>query len=139
MDYEAFTRALKDEIRTNGRPTSGFFEDKPVMVLSTRGAKTGENREAVLAYTREGDRYVVVASKSGAPTNPAWYHNLKANSESTVEADRERFTVRATEVTGAERDRLYAQHAVDHPQFLDYPSKTSRVIPVMELERVDPA
>lgn len=82
---------------------------------------------------------MVVASKSGAPTNPAWYHNLKANSESTVEADRERFTVRATEVTGAERDRLYAQHAVEHPQFLDYPSKTSRVIPVMELERVGPA
>jgi deazaflavin-dependent oxidoreductase (nitroreductase family) len=79
---------------------------------------------------------VVAASKSAAPTNPHWFHNLRANPEATVEAGGEKFTVRATEVTGAERDRLYAQHAEERPEFKDYPNQTTRVIPVFTLERV---
>lgn len=136
MDYEAFTRALKQDIRSNGRPTSGPFAGRPVMVLTSRGAKSGADREAVVTYSRDGDRYVIVASKSGAPTNPAWYYNLQAHPEVTVEAENETFTARATVVTGDERDRLYEQHATELPQFRDYPSKTDRLIPVVVLDRV---
>ena len=136
MDYEAFERQLKADIRANGRPTSGFFNGQRLLILTTKGAKSGMDREALVNYSRDGERLVIVASKSGAPTNPAWYHNLVANPEATIEADKETFRVRATEVTGAERDRLYAQHAAEHPQFQEYPSKTNRVIPVFVLERI---
>jgi deazaflavin-dependent oxidoreductase (nitroreductase family) len=137
MDYEAFTRSMKAELRANnGVVQEGPMAGRPLMILTTTGARSGEPREAIITYTREGDKYVVAASKSAAPTNPHWYHNLRANPEATVEAGGEKFTVRATEVNGAERDRLYAQHAEERPEFRDYPSQTSRVIPVFTLERV---
>ena len=137
MDYEEFTRNLKAELRANdGVVTSGPMAGRPLMILTTTGAKSGEPREAVITYTREGDKYVIAASKSAAPTNPQWYHNLLANPEATVEAGGEKFQARATEVTGAERDRLYDQHAEERPEFKDYPSQTTRVIPVFTLERV---
>lgn len=136
MDYEAFTRNLIADIRANGRATSGPMAGRPLMVLTTTGAKSGQEREAIVTYTRDGDSYVIAASKSGAPTNPDWYHNLRANPEATVEADGENFRVRATEATGAERQRLYDQHAQERPEFRDYPNKTTRVIPVFTLERL---
>jgi deazaflavin-dependent oxidoreductase (nitroreductase family) len=136
MDYEAFERQLKADIRANGRPTSGFFNGQRLLILTTRGAKSGMEREALVNYSQDGERLVIVASKSGAPTNPDWYHNLVANPEATVEAEKETFRVRGTEVEGAERDRLYEQHAAEHPQFKEYPSKTDRVIPVFILERI---
>jgi deazaflavin-dependent oxidoreductase (nitroreductase family) len=136
MDYEAFERQLKADIRANGRPTSGFFNGQRLLILTTRGAKSGMDREALVNYSQDGERLVIVASKSGAPTNPDWYHNLVANPEATVEGEKETFRVRATEVKGAERDRLYEQHAAEHPQFKEYPSKTDRVIPVFVLERI---
>ena len=136
MDYEAFTRNLIAEIRTTGKVSSGPMAGRPLMVLTTLGAKSGAERTAVITYTRDGDRYVVAASKSGAPTNPGWYHNLLANPEATVEAGGETFRVRATQATGAERQRLYDQHAQERPEFRDYPNKTTRVIPVFTLERL---
>jgi deazaflavin-dependent oxidoreductase (nitroreductase family) len=137
MDYDAFERDLKADIRANGRPSSGFFGGQRVMILTSTGARSGEQREALVNYSLDGDRLVVAASKSGAPTNPSWYHNLVAHPEARVEADREAFRVRATEATGAERDRLYEQHSAEHPQFREYPAKTDRVIPVFVLERLD--
>lgn len=136
MDYEAFTRNLKQELRTTGEVSSGPMAGRPLMILTTRGAKSGEPREAIVTYTRDGDRYVIAASKSGAPTNPQWYHNLLANPEATVEAHREKFTARATVTSGAERDRLWNQHAEERPEFREYPKKTSRQIPVFTLERI---
>ena len=137
MDYEEFTRNLKAELRANdGVTKTGPMAGRPLMILTTTGAKSGEPREAVITYTREGDKYVVAASKSAAPTNPHWYHNLRVNPEATVEAGGEKFTVHATEATGAERDRLYDQHAEERPEFKDYPNQTTRVIPVFTLERV---
>ncbi len=135
--YAAFTQALIDDLRTHGEVTQGPFAGRQVLLLSTRGARTGESRVAPLAYTRDGERYVIVASKSGAPTNPAWYHTLQVHPEATVETGRETFQVRAREVTGPERDRLYDAHAAVHPVFKDYPQRTSRVIPVLLLERID--
>ena len=136
MDYESFTQNLIAEIRTTGKVSSGPMAGRPLMVLTTTGAKSGAPREAVVTYTRDGDRLVIAASKSGAPTNPDWYYNLKANPEATVEAGGETFKVRATEATGAERQRLYDQHAEERAEFRDYPKKTKRVIPVFTLERL---
>ncbi len=135
-DYAAFQRALIADIREHGGPTSGPMAGRPLMVLTTTGARSGEPRSAVVTYTRDGDRYVVAASKGGAPTNPAWYHNLRGTPEATVETGGEAFRVRATEVRGTERDRLWEQHATERPEFRDYPTKTTRVIPVLVLERI---
>jgi deazaflavin-dependent oxidoreductase (nitroreductase family) len=135
MDYEAFTRNLKEELRTTGKISSGPMAGRPLMVLTTRGARSGEPREAVVTYTRDGDRYVIAASKSGAPTNPHWYHNLLANPDATVEAGGEKFTATATEAAGAEYERLWNQHAEQRPEFQEYPKKTSRRIPVFTLQR----
>jgi deazaflavin-dependent oxidoreductase (nitroreductase family) len=110
---------------------------RPLMLLTTTGAKTGEPRTAIVTFTRDGERYVIAASKSGAPDNPAWFHNLRANPEVTVEAAGERFRARATVTSGAERDRLWAQHAEQRPEFRDYPKKTDRVIPMILLDRID--
>ena len=105
------------------------------MILTTTGAKSGEKRSAVVTYTRDGDRYVIAASKGGAPTNPSWYYNLVADPRVTVEADKERFEATATVTEGKERQRLWDQHAAERTEFQDYPQKTSRVIPVIALER----
>jgi deazaflavin-dependent oxidoreductase (nitroreductase family) len=136
MDYEAFTRNLKAELREKGQVSDGPMAGRPLMILTTKGAKTGKDREAVITYTRDGDRYVIAASKSGAPTNPDWYHNLLVNPEVGVEAGGETFRARATEANGAERERLWNQHAEERPEFRDYPNQTTRVIPVITLDRI---
>jgi deazaflavin-dependent oxidoreductase (nitroreductase family) len=137
VDYEAFQRALIEDLRAHqGVVTQGPMAGRPLMLLTTKGAKTGEPRTAVVTYTRDGERYVVCASKSGAPTNPAWYYNLLRNPTATAEAGGEVFEVRATETHGAERQRLWDRHAEERPEFRDYPKKTSRVIPVFVLDRL---
>jgi deazaflavin-dependent oxidoreductase (nitroreductase family) len=137
MDYEAFTRMLTDDIRTNGRVTAGPMAGRPLLILTTKGAKSGEEREAIVTYTRDGDRYVIAASKSGAPTNPAWFYNLQAHRRVRVEAGGETFDARATVTSGEERDRLWTQHAEERPEFREYPTLTDRVIPMILLERID--
>jgi len=134
-DYNAFTRQLMADIRENGRPTSGPMAGRPLMILNSTGAKSGEPRSAVVTYTRDGDRYVIAASKSGAPTHPAWYFNLLANPTVTVEAEKETFQATARVTEGEERRRLWDQHASERPEFRDYPRMTNRVIPVIVLER----
>lgn len=138
MDFEAFTLNLIADMRAHaGQITTGPMAGRPLMLLTTRGAKTGQHRMAIITYTRDGDRYVIAASKSGAPTNPAWFYNLKANPEVAVEAGGETFRARATVATGAERDRLWGQHAAERAEFREYPKLTSRVIPVILLDRLD--
>jgi deazaflavin-dependent oxidoreductase (nitroreductase family) len=136
MDYEAFTRNMKQDIRDNGHPTSGPMAGRPLMILTTTGARSGQAREALITYTRDGDKYVIAASKSGAPTNPQWYHNIVANPTVTVETEGEKFDARATVTSGDERDRLWNQHATERPEFQEYPKKTDRVIPMITLERI---
>jgi deazaflavin-dependent oxidoreductase (nitroreductase family) len=118
-----------------GHATSGNFVGRQVLILTTTGAKTGEKRESPLAYTLDGDRVVIVASKGGAPTNPAWYHNVVANPNVIVELNGERFEATATVATGDERRRLYDGHVAVHPGFADYETRTERVIPVIILQR----
>ena len=135
--FAEMTKALIVDLRAHGgEATSGPFVGRSLLLLTTTGAKTGVARLAPLVYTRDGDRYVIVASKGGAPTNPAWYLNLVANPVVTVEVGGEMFEARATVAEAAERDRLYAAHAAVLPVFNDYQQKTSRVIPVVRLERL---
>lgn len=132
---------LMKEVRTNpkGVVTSGPFKGRNVLLLTTKGAKSGEDRTTPLVYSWEKGHHVIVASKGGAPTNPNWYHNLSAHPVVTVEAGGEKFEARAKVVGEEERKRLYRQHAELHPGFSDYEKKTDRKIPVIVLERVDKA
>ncbi len=135
-DPEAFTRALIADVRENGRPTSGPMAGRPLMVLTTTGAKTGEPRTVVVTFTRDGDAYVVAGSKSGAPTDPYWFRNLRSNPQVKVEVDRQAFEARATEVEGADREQLWDRHVAERPEFADYPEKAGRVIPMARLTRI---
>ena len=95
-------------------------------------------RTTPLAYTRDGSAYVVIASKGGAPSHPAWYHNLLATPAVTVEVDGQAFPAVARPVVdSAERRRLYDAQAQVMPGFRDYEARTERVIPVIRLERVE--
>ena len=104
-------------------------------MLTTRGAKSGRERTHPLAYTRDGDNVFVIASKGGAPTNPDWYRNLRANPRVIVELGPERFAANARVTNGAERRRLYDLQASRMPGFKEYERRTSREIPVVVLER----
>jgi deazaflavin-dependent oxidoreductase (nitroreductase family) len=135
--FAAMTKALIIEFRANGgHVTSGPFAGRPVLLLTTTGAKSGQRRLAPVVYSRDGDAYVIVASKAGAPTHPAWFYNLLANPVVTVEVGRETFTVRARVTEGAERDRLFAERVAASPNFAEYQRRTTRVIPVVVLERI---
>lgn len=131
-----FNRKLIAEFRANNGKVTGVFADAPLLILTTTGARTGQPREKALVYTTDADRIIVIASKGGADTNPDWYYNLKANPTATVELPGETFTVHAREVTGEQRDRLYAAQAALRPAFVEYAQRTTRVIPVFALERV---
>jgi len=135
--FAAMTVLLITDFRANGgHVTSGPFAGRPVLLLTTTGARSGQARLAPLVYSREGDDYVIVASKGGAPTRPAWYHNLLANPVVTVEVGGKTFEARARVTEGAERDRLFAQRVAANPNFAEYQKKTTRVIPVVVLERL---
>ena len=136
--YNTFNQRLIEDLRVNaGQATSGPFVGRPLLILSTVGARSGEQRETPLVYTRSGDDYVVIASKGGAPTNPKWYHNLVANPVVTLEILGETFRARARVTEGGERDRLYRNQADLMPAFAEYQQNTSRRIPVVVLERID--
>ena len=134
-DYQRATRILTDEIRREGHPVTGWFAGQQVLLLTTTGAKTGEQRTIPLAYTKDGDRYVVTASKGGAPTHPAWFHNLRKDSTAVIEVDRKTFHARAAVPQGEERQRLWDQHVATHTGIGEYPKKTTRIIPIVTFER----
>ena len=131
-DYNAQIIA---EFRANHGRVGGNFEGAPLLLLHTKGAKSGQERISPMMYLRDGERWLVFASKAGAPTNPDWYHNLTANPDATIEVGDETIEVRAEELPRAERDEKYAEQAALYPGFADYERKTDRVIPVMALTR----
>ena len=128
-------RVIEDFRANRGQITSGPFKGGSLLLLTTRGAKTGRERTHPLAYTRDGDTIFVIASKGGAPTNPDWYRNLRANPRVIVELGPERFAANARVTKGAERRRLYDLQASRMPGFKEYERRTSREIPVIVLER----
>jgi deazaflavin-dependent oxidoreductase (nitroreductase family) len=131
-----FNRSVIDEFRSNDGKLSGPMEGAPLLLLTTTGAKSGRKHTTPVAYLRDGDRIVVFGSKAGAPTHPAWYHNLIANPTVTVELPGEQFEARAVVTDGEERERLFARQKSAMPGFADYERKTTRVIPVIALERM---
>lgn len=136
--YLDFNQALIRDLRANGgRASGGPFRGGDVLILTTKGARTGEPRENPLAYSRDNGNLVIVASKGGGPTNPAWYHNLVANPTVTVEVLGKKFDATARVVEGEEYERLFTQHARRMPGFNEYRRMTSRKIPVVVLERLD--
>ncbi len=130
-------KVIADFNATNGKP-GGYFENAPVLLLHSQGAKSGLERTLPLMYLREGDGpFYIFASYGGHANNPDWFHNLKANADAAISigdgATISRVPVKARIVEGEERDRIYARQAGLYPQFADYEKKTSRTIPVVEL------
>ena len=128
-----FNAQIIDEFRANEGRVGGMFEGSQLLLLHHTGAKSGKSRVNPLAYLSDDGRYVVFASKAGAPTNPDWYHNLKAQPKAEIEVGTQRIDVLASEATGEERERLYRTQAERIPQFAEYEQKTDRVIPVIVL------
>ena len=129
-----FNAQVIEEFRANHGEVGGMFAGKPLLLLHHVGARSGTARIAPLVYLPDGDRYIIFASKAGAAENPAWYHNLLAHPDTQVEVGTATVPVRAVEVTGPERDRIYAAQVAVQPQFGEYAQKTSRRIPVIALE-----
>lgn len=129
------------EFRANEGRVGGQFEGAPMVLLHHRGRKSGRDLVSPMMYLADDDdpdRIYVFASKAGAPTNPAWYLNLVAADTAQVERGTETYSVSVAEVTGADRDRIYAEQARRYPGFAEYAVKTAgvRVIPVVALTRV---
>jgi deazaflavin-dependent oxidoreductase (nitroreductase family) len=132
-----FNQALIEDFRRNaGHATSGPFVGRNLLLLTTVGRRSGGENTVPLVYSRDDDRYVIVASKGGAPTNPAWYHNLVANPLVRVEVGTDSFTARARVAEGTERRRLFDRQAEENPGFREYEKRTTRQIPVITLERI---
>ena len=129
-DYNAQIIA---EFRANQGHVGGRFEGTPLLLLHTTGARSGTRYTNPVAYLGDQGRYVIFASKAGAPSNPGWYHNLKAHPKVTIEVEAATIEVTASEASGSERDRLYDRQAEIVPRFAEYQSKTERVIPVVVL------
>jgi deazaflavin-dependent oxidoreductase (nitroreductase family) len=128
-------RTIIEEFRANEGRVGGNFAGRPMLLLTHTGARSGRTYTHPLVYLPHEGRLVVFASKGGAPTNPDWYHNLRAHPTATVEVGTETYEVDAAEVHGAERDRLYASQKEISPAFGDYEKRTSRRIPVIALTR----
>lgn len=131
----ALNRRVIEEFRANGGKVTGMFADEPLLLLTTTGAKSGERRTNPLVHTTDGDRVVIIASFGGAPRHPAWFLNIRANPEVTIELPGETFTSEAIIPEGAERQRIYDQHAALMPRFADYQAMTAREIPVVVISR----
>jgi deazaflavin-dependent oxidoreductase (nitroreductase family) len=132
-DMSDFNRKIIDEFRANEGKVGGPFEGAPVLLLTSTGAKSGEQRTTPVVYQPDGERMVIFASKAGAPENPAWYHNLRANPTATVEVGPDTVEVEAVITDGDERQRLFDKQKQLMPQFADYEQKTTRQIPVVAL------
>ncbi len=129
-------RMIIEEFRANGGKVGGNFANAHILLLSHKGAKTGEARINPLMYLQDGKRYLVFASMGGAPKNPAWYHNLVANPNVSIEVGTRKMDAKAKVITGTEHDEIYDRMAKAFPQFDDYRKRTTRKIPVIALEPV---
>lgn len=130
-----FNATIIDEFRTNDGKVGGPFDGAPVLLIHSRGAKTGEERVHPVVYQPLANGWAVFASKAGAPTNPAWYHNLVAHPDTEIEVGAETIPVRARVAEGDERDEIWEKQKADMPGFAEYEAKTSRRIPVIVFER----
>ncbi len=129
-------QGIIDEFRANGGKVGGRFAGRTLLLLHTVGAKSGQERINPVAYVKDGNRFVIIASKGGAPSNPDWYYNLLAHPLVTAEVGTEQFKARAAVTSEPERTRLYDKMVEMMPGFAEYRKKTTRVIPVITLTPV---
>jgi deazaflavin-dependent oxidoreductase (nitroreductase family) len=129
-----------EEFRANQGRVGGYFGGQTLLLLHTVGRRTARPRVNPAVYLRDGDRYVIFATKGGAPSNPHWYHNLMAHPEVEIEVGTETIPVRAVEIQDErEREALYARQVERVPGFAEYPKRSNRRIPIIALERVNTA
>lgn len=134
-DTKAFEDVLIEDMRAHdGQVTSGPLAGHPLLVMTSRGARTGGERRAILTWHRDGDDYIVAGTAGGSPTTPAWVHNVEEHAGVALETENRTFDARATVIAdGPERDRLWDDHVAQLPWFADYPRQTGRVIPMVRL------
>ena len=130
-----WNKSIIEEFRANKGKVGGPFAGANLLLLHTKGAKSGLERINPMMYYRDGDRYVVIASKGGADTHPDWYYNLLAHPELSVEVGTDQFPVIATVPSEPERTKLYEKMEAISSGFTEYKNKTARVIPVVILTR----
>ncbi|MBK1783653.1 nitroreductase family deazaflavin-dependent oxidoreductase [Prauserella cavernicola] len=132
-DTSDFNQRIIAEFRENHGKVGGPFEGAPLLLLHSTGARSGAPRVNPMMYLRDGERYLVFASKAGSDHNPDWFWNLRAHPDARIELGDRTLDVHAVELTGAERDEKYRTQAGLYPGFADYERKTERVIPVVAL------
>src|SRR5580765_6881866 len=132
QDARDRNRRVIEEFRANRGQVSGTHTGRPVLLLTTTGAKSGQPYTTPVMFLKEGNKLAIFATHGGSPRHPDWYHNLIAHPTVTVEEGAETYSAKATALTGGpERDALYARQSELFPQFGEYQQKTSRVIPVV--------
>jgi deazaflavin-dependent oxidoreductase (nitroreductase family) len=136
-DVSTFEDQFIADMRANdGKVLSGPLAGHPLLVMTSRGARSGAPRRAILTYHRDGDDYIVAGTAGGSKSDPAWLHNVGADPDVAIEVDNQQFDATATTITeGAERDRLWDDHVKALPWFADYPAQTGRLIPMVRLTR----
>ncbi|AHC25388.1 MULTISPECIES: nitroreductase family deazaflavin-dependent oxidoreductase [Mycobacteriaceae] len=130
-----FNRQIVEEFRANAGKVGGPFEGSTLVLLHTVGAKSGQPRLSPLAYLEIDGKALVVGSYAGAPKDPAWVHNLRANPSARIEIGTDAYDVTARELPADERDATYPKIVEKAPVFAEYQAKTSRAIPLFELVR----
>jgi deazaflavin-dependent oxidoreductase (nitroreductase family) len=134
-DHKEYNHQLIEEFRATRSNVGGPMPGRPLLLLTTTGAKSGQRRTTPLMYIPDGDRFVVFASNIGAPTTPDWCRNLMAHPNVTIEVGTETFDGTARVTEGSERERLWSTAIQSYPFFTDHQAKTTREIPVIVLER----
>jgi deazaflavin-dependent oxidoreductase (nitroreductase family) len=130
-----YNQRLIVEFRADRSNNGGAFKDRPLLLLTTIGARSGQHRTKPMMYVPDGERLLVIASNAGAPSHPAWYHNLVAHPQATVEVGKETYDATAIVTEGAERQRVWTRIVEQYPFFADHQAKITRQIPVIALER----
>jgi deazaflavin-dependent oxidoreductase (nitroreductase family) len=134
-EMDDFNSKIIEEVRANEGKVGGPFDGAPMVLVHSKGAKSGDARIHPLVFQAVGESFAIFASAAGAPKSPAWYHNLVANPETTIEVGTETIEVAARETEGEERDAIWATQKERMSNFAEYEAKTTRTIPVLLLER----
>lgn len=135
MDQKNYNHQLIEDFRANRGKSDSPFANRPMLLLTTTGARSGQPRTTPMMYIHDGDRLLVIASNAGAPKHPDWYRNLVAHPEVTVEVGNETYPATAIVTEGTEREQLWNSIVEKYPFFTDHQAKTTRQIPIIALER----
>ena len=136
-DQRDYNQRLIEEFRAERSKTGKPREGRPLLLLTTTGARSGQLRTTPMMYIPDGDRLLIIASNAGAPTHPDWYRNLVAHPQVTVEVGPDTFDAIATVTEGEARQQLWTRVTEQYPFFIDHQAKVTRQIPVIVLERIN--